>query len=63
MRAARLVGANSRFNVFHSKAVGLNIARAGRVESYALPASVVQEFVAKVLDTQLVAAPATEQQP
>jgi serine protease Do len=45
------------------KAVGLNIARAGRVESYALPASVVQEFVAKVLDTQLVTAPATEQQP
>jgi serine protease Do len=31
------------------KAIGLNIARAGRVESYALPASVVRETVEKLL--------------
>jgi serine protease Do len=40
------------------KAVGLNIARAGRVESYALPAAVVQATVAKLLQTHLTAAPA-----
>ena len=34
------------------KAVGINIARAGRVESYALPGSVVREAVQKILDTQ-----------
>jgi serine protease Do len=34
------------------KAVGINIARAGRVESYALPGSVVREAVKKILDTQ-----------
>ncbi len=33
------------------KAVGINIARAGRVESYALPASVVREAVKKMLAT------------
>lgn len=41
-------------------AVGLNIARAGRVESYALPAAVVIESVAKLLETHLTAAPANE---
>jgi serine protease Do len=40
------------------KAIGLNIARAGRVESYALPASVVQTTVGKLLETHLTAAPA-----
>jgi serine protease Do len=40
------------------KAVGLNIARAGRVESYALPAAVVQATVDKLLETHLTAAPA-----
>jgi serine protease Do len=39
------------------KAIGLNIARAGRVESYALPAAVVQSTVAKLLETHLTAAP------
>ena len=34
------------------KAVGINIARAGRVESYALPAKVVQEAVKKMLQPQ-----------
>jgi serine protease Do len=34
------------------KAIGLNIARAGRVESYALPADVVRETVAKLLEAQ-----------
>jgi serine protease Do len=34
------------------KAVGINIARAGRVESYALPGSIVREAVKKILDTQ-----------
>ena len=33
------------------KAVGINIARAGRVESYALPASLVREAVKKMLET------------
>jgi serine protease Do len=35
------------------KVVGLNIARAGRVESYALPASLVRETVDKLLQTEL----------
>lgn len=34
------------------KAIGLNIARAGRVESYALPASVVRETVEKLLKAE-----------
>ena len=33
------------------KAVGINIARAGRVESFALPGSVVREAVKKMLET------------
>lgn len=40
------------------KAVGLNIARAGRVESYALPASLVRESIAKLLETHLTSTPA-----
>ena len=35
------------------KVVGLNIARAGRVESYALPAELVRETVDKLLKTEL----------
>jgi serine protease Do len=35
------------------KVVGLNIARAGRVESYALPASTVKETVDRLLRTEL----------
>jgi serine protease Do len=35
------------------KVVGLNIARAGRVESYALPSSLVRETVDKLLKTEL----------
>jgi serine protease Do len=35
------------------KVVGLNIARAGRVESYALPSSVVRETIDKLLKTEL----------
>lgn len=42
------------------KAVGLNIARAGRVESYALPAALVRESVDKLLQTHLTSAPAAE---
>jgi serine protease Do len=42
------------------KAVGLNIARAGRVESYALPAALVRESVDKLLATHLTSAPAAE---
>jgi serine protease Do len=38
------------------KAVGLNIARAGRVESFALPAAVVREAVKKLMETHLTAA-------
>jgi serine protease Do len=38
--------------------VGLNIARAGRVESYALPASLVRETVDKLLKTELISTPA-----
>jgi serine protease Do len=38
------------------KAVGLNIARAGRVESYALPASIVRETVDRLLQPQLTSA-------
>ena len=34
------------------KAIGINIARAGRVESYALPASTVREAVKKMLEPQ-----------
>jgi serine protease Do len=34
------------------KAIGLNIARAGRVESYALPAALVQQTVEKLLAAQ-----------
>jgi serine protease Do len=34
------------------KAVGINIARAGRVESYALPAGLVRDAVKKMLETQ-----------
>lgn len=42
------------------KAVGLNIARAGRVESYALPASVVRETVDRLLKTELTSTPAAD---
>jgi serine protease Do len=42
------------------KAIGLNIARAGRVESYALPAALVRESVDKLLQTHLTSAPAAE---
>jgi serine protease Do len=42
------------------KVVGLNIARAGRVESYALPAAVVRETVDKLLKTELTSATAEE---
>jgi len=45
------------------KAVGLNIARAGRVESYALPAALVRESVAKLLETHLTSTPAAEKPP
>lgn len=38
------------------KAIGLNIARAGRVESFALPASLVQSTVKKLLETHLTKA-------
>lgn len=38
--------------------VGVNIARAGRVESYALPASLVRQTVDRLLDTALISAPA-----
>jgi serine protease Do len=38
------------------KAVGLNIARAGRVESYALPAALVRETLDKLLQAQLTSA-------
>jgi serine protease Do len=39
------------------KAVGLNIARAGRVESFALPAQIVREAVKKLMETQLTSTP------
>jgi serine protease Do len=42
------------------KAVGLNIARAGRVESYALTASVVRDAVKKLLATHQTSTPAVE---
>jgi serine protease Do len=45
------------------KVVGLNIARAGRVESYALPAALVRETVKKLLQTHLTSAPAAEPAP
>jgi serine protease Do len=42
------------------KAVGLNIARAGRVESYALPASVVRETVERLLQAPLAGSTADD---
>jgi serine protease Do len=39
------------------KVVGLNIARAGRVETYALPAAVVREAAKKLMETQLTSTP------
>jgi len=39
------------------KAVGLNIARAGRVESYALPASLVRETIEKLLQAPVAVNP------
>ena len=45
------------------KVVGLNIARAGRVESYALPSSLVRETVDKLLKTELTSTSANEQLP
>jgi serine protease Do len=42
------------------KAIGLNIARAGRVESFALPAALVQETVKKLLETHLTRAGSDE---
>jgi serine protease Do len=42
------------------KVVGLNIARAGRVESYALPAAVVRDAIDRMLKTELVSSPAEE---
>jgi serine protease Do len=42
------------------KVVGLNIARAGRVESYALPATLVRETVDRLLKTVLTSTPAGE---
>jgi serine protease Do len=40
----------------NGKVVGLNIARAGRVESYALPAATVRETVDRLLRTELTSA-------
>ncbi len=45
------------------KVVGLNIARAGRVESYALPSSLVRETVDKLLKTELTSTSTEEQLP
>jgi serine protease Do len=45
------------------KVVGLNIARAGRVESYALPSSVVRETVDRLLKTELISTPAEDKLP
>jgi len=42
------------------KVVGLNIARAGRVESYALPAGLVRETVEKLLQAPLAGNPADD---
>jgi serine protease Do len=42
------------------KVVGINIARAGRVETYALPAALVRESVKKLVETHLTSAPAGE---
>jgi serine protease Do len=42
------------------KVVGLNIARAGRVESYALPAAIVRETVDKLLQTELTSTTAED---
>jgi serine protease Do len=44
------------------KVVGLNIARAGRVESYALPASVVRQAVDRLLQTELTSATSGDKQ-
>jgi len=44
----------------NGKVVGLNIARAGRVESYALPAATVRETVDRILRTELTSAPGNE---
>jgi serine protease Do len=43
------------------KVIGLNIARAGRVESYALPVLIVREAVDKLLKTELTSTPAGDQ--
>jgi serine protease Do len=40
----------------NGKVVGINIARAGRVESYALPATTVRETVDRLLKTELTSA-------
>jgi len=45
------------------KVVGLNIARAGRVESYALPTSIVRATVDKLLKMELTSTPAEEKAP
>ncbi len=42
------------------KAVGINIARAGRVESYALPVATVKEILEKLKSGQLAPPPGTE---
>jgi len=44
----------------NGKIVGVNIARAGRVESYALPASTVREAVERMLRTELTSATVSE---
>ncbi|MDX1948509.1 MAG: PDZ domain-containing protein [Pirellulaceae bacterium] len=43
------------------KVVGINIARAGRVETFALPASLVREAVKKLVETHLTSASAEKQ--
>lgn len=45
------------------KVIGLNIARAGRVESYALPSSLVRETVDKLLKMELTSTSGNEQLP
>jgi serine protease Do len=40
------------------KAIGINIARAGRIESYALPSAIVRETVARLIDAKTAAADA-----
>jgi len=44
----------------NGKVVGLNIARAGRVESYALPVATVRETVDRLLRTELTSAAGNE---